>query len=101
MTKDVEFSPEDASRTEPEFLARVVQAAIEAGATTVTELTLDPLLVGKIGLADEPLVADLLDRGVLVEPPLKPRFLESREALDRLARIQDGAGILELGGVAA
>ncbi len=35
FTKDVEFSPEDASRTEPEFLARVVQAAIEAGATTV------------------------------------------------------------------
>ncbi|MEO6053087.1 MAG: 2-isopropylmalate synthase [Chthoniobacterales bacterium] len=33
--KDVEFSPEDASRTEPEFLAKVVQAAIEAGATTV------------------------------------------------------------------
>jgi 2-isopropylmalate synthase len=32
---DVEFSPEDASRTEPEFLAEVVQAAIEAGATTV------------------------------------------------------------------
>jgi 2-isopropylmalate synthase len=35
MVKDVEFSPEDASRTEPEFLAQVVQAAIEAGATTV------------------------------------------------------------------
>ncbi len=33
--KDVEFSPEDASRTEPELLAEVVQAAIEAGATTV------------------------------------------------------------------
>ena len=32
---DVEFSPEDASRTEPEFLAEVVSAAIEAGATTV------------------------------------------------------------------
>ncbi|CAN5829648.1 2-isopropylmalate synthase [soil metagenome] len=35
LTRDVEFSPEDASRTEPEFLAKVVQAAIEAGATTV------------------------------------------------------------------
>jgi 2-isopropylmalate synthase len=32
---DVEFSPEDASRTELEFLAEVVQAAIEAGATTI------------------------------------------------------------------
>ena len=33
--KDVEFSPEDASRTEPEFLAEVCQAVIDAGATTV------------------------------------------------------------------
>jgi len=33
--KDVEFSPEDASRTEPEFLARVVEAALAAGATTI------------------------------------------------------------------
>ncbi|MBI1992007.1 MAG: 2-isopropylmalate synthase, partial [Candidatus Omnitrophica bacterium] len=32
---DVEFSPEDASRTEPEFLYRVLEAVIEAGATTV------------------------------------------------------------------
>src|SRR6202045_3874277 len=33
--EDVEFSPEDASRTELEFLAQVVEAAIEAGASTV------------------------------------------------------------------
>jgi 2-isopropylmalate synthase len=32
---DVEFSPEDAARTEPDFLCQVVEAAIEAGATTV------------------------------------------------------------------
>jgi 2-isopropylmalate synthase len=32
---DVEFSPEDASRTEPEFLVQVCQAAIDAGATTI------------------------------------------------------------------
>jgi 2-isopropylmalate synthase len=32
---DVEFSPEDASRTEPDFLAEVVEAAIDAGATTI------------------------------------------------------------------
>jgi len=31
----VQFSPEDASRTEPEFLAEVVEAAIDAGATTI------------------------------------------------------------------
>jgi 2-isopropylmalate synthase len=33
--KDIEFSPEDASRTEPEFLAEVVEAVINAGAGTV------------------------------------------------------------------
>ena len=33
--EDVEFSPEDASRTELSYLADVVSAAIEAGATTV------------------------------------------------------------------
>ena len=32
---DVEFSPEDAARTELDFLCEVVEAAIEAGATTV------------------------------------------------------------------
>ena len=35
IVDDVEFSPEDASRTKPEFLRQVVQAVIEAGATTV------------------------------------------------------------------
>jgi 2-isopropylmalate synthase len=34
-TNDVEFSPEDAARTELDFLAEVVEKAIEAGATTV------------------------------------------------------------------
>ncbi|MBI3839585.1 MAG: 2-isopropylmalate synthase [Planctomycetia bacterium] len=33
--KDIEFSPEDASRTELDFLCEVIEAAIEAGATTV------------------------------------------------------------------
>jgi len=32
---DIEFSPEDASRTEPDFLYEVVEAVIDAGATTV------------------------------------------------------------------
>ena len=35
FVKDVEFSPEDASRTELDFLVKVVEAAIEAGATTI------------------------------------------------------------------
>lgn len=32
---DVEFSPMDATRTDPEFLYRILEATIEAGATTV------------------------------------------------------------------
>lgn len=35
LCADVEFSPEDASRTEPAFLCEVVQATIEAGARTI------------------------------------------------------------------
>lgn len=34
-TGDVEFSPEDASRTEPDFLVEVCKAVVAAGATTV------------------------------------------------------------------
>src|SRR5207253_9775117 len=34
-TKDVEFSPEDASRSELDFLEEITHAAIEAGATTI------------------------------------------------------------------
>src|SRR5438445_3168666 len=35
LCADIEFSPEDASRTELDFLTEVVEKAIEAGATTI------------------------------------------------------------------
>jgi len=35
FTDDVEFSPEDASRSDPDFLCRVVEGVIDGGATTV------------------------------------------------------------------
>lgn len=35
LCTDVEFSPEDGSRTEPEFLYKVIEAVIDAGATVV------------------------------------------------------------------
>jgi len=35
LCDDVEFSPEDATRTDPEFLCQVIQAVVDAGATTV------------------------------------------------------------------
>jgi len=34
-TDDVEFSPEDAGRSEHDFLCRLIEAAIDAGATTI------------------------------------------------------------------
>jgi len=35
LCDDVEFSPEDAGRSEPDFLCRIIEAAIHAGATTI------------------------------------------------------------------
>ncbi|MGF1540013.1 MAG: 2-isopropylmalate synthase [Pleurocapsa sp.] len=35
LVSDVEFSPEDAGRSDPEFLYQVLEAAIAAGATTI------------------------------------------------------------------
>jgi 2-isopropylmalate synthase len=35
LCDDVQFSPEDASRSEPEFVAEVCQIAVEEGATTI------------------------------------------------------------------
>ena len=42
LVDDIEFSCEDASRSDPEFLYEVIQLAITSGATTVsyTHLTL-------------------------------------------------------------
>jgi 2-isopropylmalate synthase len=35
LCSDVEFSPEDATRTDPDFLCQVLEAVVEAGATTL------------------------------------------------------------------
>ena len=35
LCKDVEFSPEDAGRSDPDFLVRLVAVAVQAGATTI------------------------------------------------------------------
>jgi 2-isopropylmalate synthase len=35
FTSDVEFSPEDAGRSEPDFLCRIIEAVIAEGATTI------------------------------------------------------------------
>jgi 2-isopropylmalate synthase len=35
LCADVEFSPEDATRTDPDFLCQVIEAVVDAGATTL------------------------------------------------------------------
>ena len=35
FTDDVEFSPMDATRASPDFIATIVEAALAAGATTI------------------------------------------------------------------
>jgi uncharacterized protein (TIGR02421 family) len=62
---------------------------------------LDSLLVGKASLADAPFITELLERKVLVEPPLRPRYLETDQAHHQLDRIANGAGVLDLVGIAA
>ncbi len=60
LCADVEFSPEDASRTEPDFLAEVVEKVIEAGATTINI----PDTVGYAVPAQFAGIIEMLKRGV-------------------------------------
>jgi uncharacterized protein (TIGR02421 family) len=57
---------------------------------------LDPLLVGKIGADDVPVISELLRRKVLREPPLRPRYLEDTKALARLRAASETATLLDL-----
>ncbi len=54
------------------------------------------LLTGKVALEHVGLVEELLHRKVLRPPPLRPRFLDRPEAIDRLARLRSGASIEDL-----
>ncbi len=64
---------------------------------------LDVLLVGKFALEHIPLIQDLLDRGVLRAPWVRPRWLDLPGAEDRLDRLRAGVTVDELyeGGAAA
>jgi len=55
-----------------------------------------PLFVGKIGLRHLAAVEDLRQRGVLVEPPLRPRYADDAAALARLDRAREGLSVLDL-----
>ncbi len=57
---------------------------------------LDTLFVGKIGQEHIPIIRELLWRGVLTNPPLKPRYMDRPEVLSRLKKLQNGASVLDL-----
>jgi 2-isopropylmalate synthase len=54
-TDDVEFSPQDATRSDPDFMIAVCRAAVEAGATTIN-------IPDTVGFATPSDFAELLDR---------------------------------------
>ena len=94
-TSDVEFSPEDASRTEPAFLYQVIEAVIKAGATTVNI----PVTVG-YAIPDE---FGRLIQGIMEHVPNVQRARISVHCHDdlglsvpnSLAAIKQGAGQVE------
>ncbi len=58
-TDDVEFSPEDAGRSEPDFLCRILEAVIDAGATTLNiPDTVGYSVPGQFG----PMIGQLIER---------------------------------------
>jgi uncharacterized protein (TIGR02421 family) len=59
---------------------------------------LDLLLLGKLSLDDLPLVADLVERSVLVAPRLRPRYLDGPDARRRLDRLRATTDLIQLTG---
>jgi uncharacterized protein (TIGR02421 family) len=57
---------------------------------------LEPLFVGKIASQHIPIVRELQWRGVLVPPPLTPRYMSFPEARARLERLRAGMSVPDL-----
>lgn len=58
---------------------------------------IEQLYIGKISFEAVPLIQELRQRGILSEPPLRPRVLGFNGASARLTKIQNGLSVLELG----
>jgi uncharacterized protein (TIGR02421 family) len=58
--------------------------------------SLDVLWLGKMSLADAPLIEDLWQRGALADSLLRPRYLAVPEATARLAALRRADSILDL-----
>src|SRR5207342_541361 len=70
-------------------ITRILEAVAEGG-------NLDVLFVGKLALDHIPLIQDLLDRGVLQSPWVRPRWLDVPGARERLDRLRAGASVTDL-----
>ena len=57
---------------------------------------LEPLFAGKLATEHVPIIRELIWRGVLVAPPLIPRYLEWPEARARLERLRQGLAVVAL-----
>jgi 2-isopropylmalate synthase len=95
LVDDVEFSPEDASRTEWDFLVDVVTAVIEAGATTVN-------IPDTVGYAMPAEFGDLIRHLVAKVPNIRQAVLSVHchddlglAVANSLAAVRAGAGQVE------
>jgi uncharacterized protein (TIGR02421 family) len=70
-------------------IARILDALTEG-------ISLDVLFVGKLALDHVPLIQDRLDRQVLNEPWVRPRWLDVPGAQERLDRLREGASVSDL-----
>lgn len=59
---------------------------------------IEPLFIGKMPLDDVPLINELHSRGLLIDPPLRPRVLSLPGAEERLDRLRLGISPIDLGG---
>ncbi len=92
---NIEFSPEDAARTEPDFLCRVVEAVIAAGATTVnipdTVGYATPAQMGRV-------IKNLVDRVPNIDQAVISVHCHNDLGLavaNSLAGVENGAGQIE------
>jgi 2-isopropylmalate synthase len=92
---DVEFSPEDAARTEKDFLCQVVEAAIAAGATTVN-------IPDTVGYATPQHMGEVIKTLVDRVPNIDKAVISTHchndlgmAVANSLAGVQNGAGQIE------
>ena len=57
---------------------------------------LDPLFIGKISYEHIPIIHELKQRKILLEPPLKPRYMDQPEVIERLAALQKGVPMKDI-----